>query len=139
MIQEFKDFLMKGNVLDLAVAVIIAGAFGAVVSSFTADVIMPPVGYAMGGVDFSELALELAPAIPEIKSADGEVLTAGKEAVSIRYGKWLNTIIDFVIISFVLFMIIKAYNNANPPPPEEDPGPTSEDLLAEIRDILGNR
>ena len=139
MIQEFKDFLMKGNVLDLAVAVIIAGAFGALVNSFTADVIMPPVGYAMGGVDFSKLAIELQPAVAEIKSADGEVLTAGKEAVAIRYGKWLNTIIDFVIISFVLFMIIRAYNKANPPAPPEEPGPSSEDLLTEIRDILGNR
>ena len=131
MIQEFKDFIMKGNVLELAVAVIIAGAFGAVVTSFTSDVLMPPIGLAMGGVDFNDMAIELQPAV---MAADGAV---EKEAVAIRYGKWINTIIDFLIIAFVLFMIIRSYNKSQPPAPEPAPaGPTAEELLAEIRDAL---
>ena len=131
MIQEFKDFIMKGNVLELAVAVIIAGAFGAVVTSFTSDVLMPPIGLAMGGVDFAELAYELAPAQ---LGDDGAVV---KEAVAIRYGQWINTIIDFLIIAFVLFLIIRTYNKSQAPEPEPAPaGPTAEELLAEIRDAL---
>ncbi len=131
MIQEFKDFIMKGNVLDLAVAVIIAGAFGAIITSFTADVLMPPIGLAMGGVDFNDLAIQLQPAV---MAADGTVAT---EEVAIRYGKWINTIIDFLIIAFVLFMIIRSYNKSQPAPePEPAPGPSAEDLLTEIRDAL---
>ena len=133
MIQEFKDFIMKGNVLELAVAVIIAGAFGAVVTSFTADVLMPPIGLAMGGVDFNELTLELAPA--EV-AADGTGAVL-KGAVEIRYGKWINTIIDFLIIAFVLFLNIRTYNKSKtPPPPPPASGPTAEELMAEIRDAL---
>lgn len=130
MIQEFKDFILKGNVLELAVAVIIAGAFGAVVTSFTSDVLMPPIGLAMGGVDFNDLAFQLAPA--EL-AADGSVV---KEEVAIRYGKWINTIIDFLIIAFVLFMIIRTYNKTQAPVEEAPAGPTAEELLAEIRDAL---
>ena len=132
MIKEFKAFIMKGNVLELAVAVIIAGAFGAVVTSFTNDIIMPPIGMLLGGVDFSEMALVLQAA--EVNDA-GEVV---KEAVAIRYGAWINTIISFLIVAFAVFMIIKAYNRMNPPE-EEAPapaGPTQEELLAEIRDLL---
>ncbi len=124
---------MKGNVLDLAVAVIIAGAFGAIVKSFTGDVLMPPIGWAMGGVDFAEMVYQLAPA--EL-AADGSV---SKGAVEIRYGKWINTIIDFLIIAFILFLIIKAYNKSQAPEPAPEPaptGPTAEELLAEIRDAL---
>ena len=133
MLKEFKDFIMRGNVLELAVAVIIAGAFGAVVASFTNDVIMPPIGLAMGGVDFSDLAITLAGA--QMNDA-GEVV---KEAVQIRYGAFLQKVIDFVIIAFVIFMLVRTYNNMQkkeeeaPAPP---PGPSAEDLLAEIRDLL---
>ena len=94
MLKEFKDFIMRGNVLELAVAVIIAGAFGGVVASFTNDVIMPPIGLALGGVDFSDLAITLAGA--EMNDA-GEVV---KEAVQIRYGAFVQKVIDFVIIAF---------------------------------------
>ena len=135
MFQEFKDFIMKGNVLDLAVAVIIAGAFGAVISSFTADVLMPPIGMAMGGVDFNDLSIPLQAAEPAVMSGT-EVITPAVEEVAIRYGKWINTIIDFLIISFVLFMIVRAYNNAQPAPEPEPEGPSQEDLLGEIRDLL---
>ncbi|MFK8101899.1 MAG: large conductance mechanosensitive channel protein MscL [Saprospiraceae bacterium] len=142
MIQEFKDFIMKGNVLELAVAVIIAGAFGAVITSFTADILMPPIGKALGGVDFNELQYVIDPAVAEVKSATGEVVTAGKDAVAIRYGKWINTIIDFLIIAFILFLIVRSYNKANPEPepePAPEPGPTQEELLAQIRDLLAKR
>lgn len=135
MLKEFKDFIMKGNVLDLAVAVIIAGAFGAIVTSFTNDVIMPPIGLALGGVDFSDLAVTLQAA--EL-GAEGEVV---KEAVQIKYGAFLQKVIDFLIIAFVIFMLVRTYNKMQerkkveeaPAPP---PGPTQEELLAEIRDLL---
>ena len=116
---------MKGNVLELAVAVIIAGAFGAVVTSFTNDVLMPPIGMALGGVDFSELQYVL-------QAAEGDTAE-----VAIRWGKFVKFIIDFIIIAFVLFMIVRSYNKAQGPAPEEAPaGPSDNDLLSEIRDLL---
>jgi large conductance mechanosensitive channel len=140
MLKEFKDFIMRGNVLDLAVAVIIAGAFGAIVTSFTNDVIMPPIGLALGGVDFADLAVTLQAA--EMNDA-GEVVT---EAVQVRYGMFIQKVIDFIIIAFIIFMLVRTYNKmqnlrkkeeeAAPAPP---PGPTTEELLAEIRDLLKNR
>lgn len=135
MFKEFKAFIMKGNVLELAVAVIIAGAFGAIVVSFTKDVLMPPIGLALGGVEFSELALVLQPGSVD---AAGEVL---EEEVAIRYGIFIQRVIDFIIIAFIVFMIVRTYNRmtekeeaeAAPPAPK---GPTQEELLAEIRDLL---
>ncbi len=131
---EFKAFIMKGNVLELAVAVIVAGAFGAIVTSLTNDVIMPPIGLALGGVDFSDLAITLQAA--EMNDA-GEVV---KEAVQIKYGMFIQKVIDFLIIAFIIFMLIRTYNKmqakkeeAAPAPP---PGPSEKDLLAEIRDLL---
>lgn len=125
MIQEFKDFIMKGNVLELAVAVIIAGAFGAVVTSFTSDILMPPIGMALGGVDFSDLQYVL-------QAAEGD-----KPAVVISWGKFVKFVIDFIIIAFVLFMIIRTYNKTQEPAPEAAPaGPSDNDLLSEIRDLL---
>lgn len=127
--KEFKDFAMRGNVVDLAVAVVIGGAFGKIIGSFVADVLMPPIGMLLGGVDFSDLMITL-------KEAQGEVA-----AVTIRYGAFIQTVVDFVIIAFAIFMVIKAMNAAKkkeeaaPPPPP--PGPTrEEELLAEIRDLL---
>ena len=125
---------MKGNVLDLAVAVIIAGAFGAIVTSFTNDVLMPPIGMMLGDVDFNDLKMVLQSAE---MAADGSVV---KEEVAIRYGVFINKIIDFLIIGFVIFLIVRTYNNrfkkqeaeAAPQPA----GPTTEELLTEIRDIL---
>ncbi|WP_020567000.1 large conductance mechanosensitive channel protein MscL [Neolewinella persica] len=134
MIQEFKDFIMKGNVLELAVAVIIAGAFGAVVTSFTNDIILPPIGQAMGGVDFSDLKYMLS---DDVIAADGTV-TAG---AAVRYGNFIQMVINFLIIAFILFLIVKAYNKASEEPaveeaPAPDPGPSEIDLLKEIRDAL---
>jgi large conductance mechanosensitive channel len=138
MLKEFKDFIMRGNVLELAVAVIIAGAFGAVVASFTNDVIMPPIGLALGGVDFTDLAITLKEAELD---ASGAALA---DAVQIRYGAFIQKLIDFVIIAFVIFMLIRTYNKMQerrkkeeaPAAPAPPPGPSAEELLAEIRDLL---
>ena len=122
---------MKGNVLELAVAVIMAGAFGAVVTSFTNDIIMPPIGMALGGVDFTDLRTVLQEAVV---AADG---TVEVKEVAIRWGQWIKYIIDFIIIAFVLFMIIRAYNRTQTPEEEPVPaGPSELDLLKEIRDEL---
>ena len=128
MIQEFKTFAMRGNVVDMAVGIIIGGAFGKIVSSFVADVIMPPIGLLIGGVDFSNLAITL-------KQAVGDA-----PAVTLSYGKFIQSIVDFVIIAFAIFMVIKAMNtlqkkqeDAPAPPPAPTP---EENLLTEIRDIL---
>lgn len=128
--KEFKAFAMKGNVLDLAVAVVIGAAFGAIVSSLVNDVIMPPLGMLLGGVEFTQLVVTL-------QEASGET-----EAVELRYGMFIQKIIDFLIIAFAIFMVIKGYNRMQKkkeeaPAPEPEPaGPTQEELLAEIRDLL---
>ena len=127
---EFKEFAMKGNVVDLAVGVIIGAAFGKIVSSLVGDVFMPPIGKVIGGVNFSDLAIGLG--------AD----PAGK-AVLIKYGAFIQTIFDFVIIAIVLFMCIKGINKLKKPPPPAvaapAPPPRSEVLLEEIRDLLAKR
>jgi len=128
MMSEFKDFAMRGNVVDMAVGIVIGGAFGKIVSSFVADVLMPPIGLAMGGVDFSDLAVKLS----EAKD--------GAEAVVIKYGVFIQTVVDFLIIAFAIFMVVKAMNSMQAPEePAADPGPSAEDLLTEIRDSLKSR
>lgn len=133
MIKEFKAFIMKGNVLDLAVAVIIAGAFGRIVSSFVADVIMPPIGMLLGGVSFTELTYVLKEAV----LVEGEEVVS---AVEIRYGTFIQTVVDFLIIGFVIFMVVKAYSKTQKKKeeaPAAPPAPSNEEvLLAEIRDLL---
>lgn len=127
-LQEFKTFAVKGNMIDMAVGIIIGAAFGKIVSSLVGDVIMPPLGIIIGGVDFSDLAVTL-------KAAEGEA-----PAVLLAYGKFIQTIIDFVIIAFAIFMGIKVINRlkreeeaapAAPPAPTKD-----QELLSEIRDLL---
>ena len=133
MLKEFKEFIMTGNVIDLAVAVILAGAVGGVVAGFTNDIMMPIVGHFTGGMDFSELKIVLSEAATD---AEGNVTTPEN---AILWGKWVNALINLVIVGFVLFLIVKAYNRfrkkkeAAPAPP---PGPTEIDLLKEIRDAL---
>jgi len=123
--KEFKDFIMTGNVIDFAIAVILAGAVGVVVNGFVSDIIMPVVGHFSGGMDFSDLMIPLGDAV----DADG------KPANAIRWGKWLNTIISLIIIGFVLFMMGKAKVRAMGAAP--DPDPTADQvLLGEIRDAL---
>ena len=129
MMSEFKDFAMRGNVVDMAVGIVIGGAFGKIVSSFVADVLMPPIGLLLGGVDFSDLAIKLQDAVGEAAP------------VMINYGKFIQTVVDFVIIAFAIFMVVKAMNSMKKPEeapaPAPDPGPSAEEtLLGEIRDLL---
>ncbi len=128
MMKEFKEFAMKGNVVDMAVGIIIGGAFGKIVSSLVADVIMPPIGVLMGGVDFTSLKLIL-------KAAHGDVA-----AVTLNYGQFIQTTLDFVIVAFAIFMMIKGMNNLKKKEeeaPAEPPKPSNEEvLLSEIRDLL---
>ena len=132
MIKEFKEFIMKGNVLDLAVAVIIGAAFGGIVTSFTNDILMPPIGLLLGGVDFSDLAITLQEAVPATATAEAI------PAVQIQYGQFINVIIDFLITAFAIFLVVKAYNATQKPAEAPAPaGPSNEEvLLAEIRDLL---
>ncbi len=128
MLKEFKSFAMKGNVLDLAVAVIIGGAFGKIVTSFVNDVLMPPIGLLLGNTDFSNLKILLRKA------------TEDAEAVTLNYGVFINTVLDFLIVAFSIFMVIKAFNSMKKKQveaPAAPPAPSKEEtLLAEIRDIL---
>ena len=128
MVKEFKEFAMRGNVVDMAVGIIIGGAFGKIVSSFVSDVIMPPIGVLLGGVDFAKLSFT-------VKEA-----TETAEAVKMNYGAFINTIIDFIIIAFVIFMAIKAMNNRKKKEEEKPaapPAPSKQEvLLTEIRDLL---
>ncbi len=137
MFKEFRAFIMKGNVLELATAVIIAGAFGAIVTSLTNDVIMPPIGQLLGGVDFSELTIPLSDTVVD---ANGTVL---EEGAAIRYGRFIQTVINFLIISFVIFLILRSYNQLTVKlvveVPVPDPGPSEKDILLQIRDELIRR
>ena len=135
MMKEFKEFAMRGNVVDLAVGVVIGGAFGKIVDSLVKDVIMPVVGKMMGGVDFKQLYVNLGDQV-------FDTLDAAEKAGAplIKYGAFINTIVDFVIVAFVIFLVIKAMNNmkrAEEAIPAEPPAPAEEVLLLrEIRDSL---
>lgn len=134
-IKEFKDFAMRGNVIDLAVGVIIGGAFGKIVASLVADVIMPPIGLLVGGVRFTDLKWEMKPA----EIVDGVEKAA---AVTLNYGNFLQVTFDFIIVAFAIFLFIKAINRFNKkkedaPAPVAPPAPSKEEqLLTEIRDLL---
>jgi len=128
MLKEFKEFAARGNVVDMAVGIIMGGAFGKIVSSFVQDVITPPLGLLLGGVDFKDLVVTL-------KAAE-----AGGAPVVLRYGAFLQTLVDFLIVAWAIFLLVKAVNavqrrgqEAPAPPPEP---PAQEKLLAEIRDLL---
>ncbi|WP_430411062.1 large conductance mechanosensitive channel protein MscL [Kordia sp.] len=134
MLKEFKEFIMTGNVIELAVAVIMAGAIGGVVKGFVSNIVMPIVGYFSGGADFADKKIILSEAVVD---ATGKVTTPEN---AIMWGSWINTIVNLIIVGLVMFLIIKAYNKtkkkqeeAAPAPPA---GPTQEELLAEIRDLL---
>lgn len=139
MLKEFKTFAMKGNVLDLAVAVVIGGAFGKIVTSFVNDVIMPPVGLLLGDTDFSKLRVILKQGADAVMDGDSVVAPAITE-VSIRYGAFINTLLDFVLVALAIFMVIKAFNKLKKKEeevPAAPPAPSKEEtLLSEIRDIL---
>jgi large conductance mechanosensitive channel len=128
MVKEFKEFAMRGNVVDMAIGIVLGAAFGKIVSTFVSSVLMPPIGLLLGGVDFSQLMIVLKEATEEA------------EAVAISYGTFLNTVIDFVIIAFAIFLVVKGMNKMKkkeeekPAPPPE---PSKEEvLLTEIRDAL---
>ncbi len=132
MLKEFKNFIMTGNVIDFAVAVIMATALGAVINGFVNNIAMPFVGYFAGGINFEDLHFAM-------DGNDYATLAAAKEAggAVIAYGAWINTIINLLIVGFVMFIIVKAYNKTKAPEPEAaPPGPTAEELLTEIRDAL---
>jgi len=136
---DFKAFIQRGNVVDMAVGIIIGGAFGKIVSSFVKDIIMPPIGMFMGGVKFSDLKIILKDGMAETTNAAGEAVAAVPE-VAIYYGSFIQTMVDFVIIAFAIFMMIRMFMNmkkkeeeAPAAPPEPSKG---EVLLTEIRDLL---
>lgn len=132
MIKEFKEFAMRGSVIDLAVGVVIGGAFGKIVTSLVDDIIMPPLGYFLGGIDFSDMKFVLTEANAATETAE----------VAINYGNFINIIIQFLIIAFCIFMVIKGINSLKRAKPEEEvpAEPTKEEaLLTEIRDILKNK
>ena len=143
-LQDFKAFAMKGNVVDMAVGVIIGGAFGKIVTSVVNDIIMPAIGMLVGGVNFTDLKLTLQEAVPEKLNEAGEVIQAAVPAVTLNYGNFLQQTFDFIIIAFSIFLFIslikkmsekkKAEEPAAPAPP---PAPSKEEvLLTEIRDLL---
>lgn len=135
-LNEFKTFAMRGNVVDMAVGVIIGGAFGKIVSSFVDDIIMPPIGFLLGGVNFKDLSIKLG----EKLSEDGKTM----EAVTLNYGNFIQQTVDFLIIAFCVFLLVKAVmkitkkNEEEPAPAKPEPT-TEEKLLTEIRDLLKNK
>ncbi len=145
MLKEFRDFILKGNMLDMAIGIIIGAAFGTVVKSLVNNVIMPPIGVLMGGLDFSALSLKIQKATPAVM--DGSVVKEpAVEAVAINYGMFINDVISLIIIGFCVFMLVKAYTRAKEKfdkkeeAPEKDPEPSNEEkLLVEIRDLLAKK
>ncbi|MFT5197357.1 MAG: large conductance mechanosensitive channel [Cellvibrionaceae bacterium] len=134
MLKEFKDFIAKGNVVDLAVAVIIGGAFGLIVKSLVSDVIMPIVGAIFGGISFENMFLPL-------DGGSYATLAAAQEAgaATLNYGLFINAVVNFLIVGFVIFLVVRQINKMTPkeePAPPAPVGPTQEELLAEIRDLL---
>jgi len=136
LIKEFKEFAMRGNVVDMAVGIIIGAAFGKIVSSFVKDVIMPPIGLLIGGVDFTDIKIKLNNVVADLAG------NAHAQPVTINIGNFIQTVFDFLIVAFAIFMMIKAMNrmkkkNEEVPPAPAEPLPTNEEkLLTEIRDLL---
>ena len=147
MLKEFKSFIMTGNVVDLAIAVILAGAVSAVVKGFVSMIMMPLIGMFTGGASFTDKVIELSPAISgveEVKNDAGEIIVQAVKAVPanlLKYGAWIDTIISLIIVGFVLFLIVRAYNKTKKKEaeaaPAAPPAPSKEEvLLTEIRDLL---
>jgi large conductance mechanosensitive channel len=132
MITEFKEFINRGNVMDLAVGVIIGGAFGKIVDSLVNDVIMPPIGLLMGGVNFDTLKITL-------KAASTDAAGAAVPEVAIKYGSFIGVVLNFLILAFVVFMLVKTVNKMRAPAEVAPAGPTDVDLLTEIRDLMKNK
>ena len=127
--KEFRDFIARGNVVDLAVAVVIGAAFGKIVTSFVNDILMPPIGALTGGMDFSALKWVIKPGDAAAKVAE----------VSVNYGTFINTIIQFLIVAAAIFLVVRMISKIQKPVEAPPAGPTTEDLLTQIRDLLANR
>lgn len=141
-IKEFKEFVMRGNVVDLAVGVIIGAAFNKIVTSIVNDIIMPPIGVLLGGVDFKDLKIKLKDGSPAVIE-NGKEVTAAIADVTINYGAFIQTVVDFTIVAFCVFLIVKVMNRLKKKPeetPAAPPEPSNEEkLLTEIRDLLKNK
>ncbi len=145
--QEFKEFAIKGNVMDMAIGVVIGGAFGKIVTSLVSDLIMPLIGAATGGLNFTDWKWILKPEVAEQVNEAGEVIQEAVPALSVNYGNFLQVIFDFIIIAFSIFLVIRGINKmkakmekpAEPEAPAAPAGPTQEELLTEIRDLLKNK
>jgi len=140
MFKEFKKFISRGNVIDMAVGLIIAVYFGAIIKSLVDDILMPPIGKLIGGIDFSALKIIIQEAVSVAYNEVGNIMTPEVTEVAINYGNFINTIITFIIVAFAIFLVVKGYNQlrkkeeaapAAPPPPSKE-----EQLLTEIRDLL---
>lgn len=140
MIKEFKQFAFKGNVIDMAVGIIIGGAFGTVVKSLVDNVLMPPLGKLIAGVDFTKMNYVLEPRVAEVKNAAGEIITVAQPEVAIAYGQFITDCISFLLLAFAMFLVIKKFLGAfkkEEEKPTEPPKPSNEEvLLSEIRDEL---
>ncbi|WP_348799182.1 large-conductance mechanosensitive channel protein MscL [Flavobacterium adhaerens] len=137
-VSDFKAFLMKGEIVNLATAVIVGGAFGKIVTSFTNDILMPPIGILLGKVDFRNLKLVLQDGVPAVME-NGVEKTPAVAEVALNYGSFIQTVFDFVIIGFCIFVVLKAYEKTKKKEaevPAAPVGPTQEELLTEIRDLL---
>lgn len=148
-IEEFKEFALKGNVMDMAVGVIIGGAFGKIVTSIVGDLIMPPINYMISGANASSLKYVLRPGVEEKVNDAGEVIVKGVEEIAITYGAFIQNCLDFLIIALIIFFMVKGIAKLSSlrkkkqeevAAPEPEPAPTKEEvLLTEIRDLLKNR
>jgi len=144
MIKEFKEFISKGNVVEMAVGLIMALYFGAIVKSLVNDIIMPPIGLLLGGVDFNDLKVILQEGSAAVTDASGTVVAEAVNEVAIAYGVFINTILTFIIVAFAIFLLVKGYNNMKKKmekekveAPAAPPAPSKEEvLLGEIRDLL---
>ena len=135
MLKEFKDFAMKGNLVDMAVAFVMGGAFGAVSKNFIDGIVMPPISLITGG-DMSSMKMVLRKSVDAVVDANGVESTAAVTEVAIKYGDFISALINFIIVAFVMFLIVKAQNASKKPVEEAPAGPTQEQLLSEIRDLL---
>jgi len=140
MLKEFKEFAMKGNLVDIAVAFVMGASFGKIVTSFVDGIVMPLVGMLTGGVNFNDKVWVLKEAVPEVKDVAGKVVTPGVAEVAVKYGAFITNLFDFIIVAFSVFLVIKAINKLKreePAKPAAPPEPSNADkLLAEIRDSL---
>lgn len=138
LLKEFKEFAVKGNLVDIAVGFVMGATFTKIVTSFVDGMVMPVVGMLTGGVDFSDKVVVMKDAVAEVKDATGKVVTAASPAVEVKYGAFITNLIDFVVVAFVIFLVIKAINKfKQEAPPAEPAAPsTTDQLLTEIRDAL---